>query len=202
MKLFTPEAVAALDAGTFERRQLIWVEMPGEPVGFWDDAYDAVIDRRTYLATYGGMRMTPFSSGSDFGVRNLTITLAGLDARTQQRVLDQPYHQRPIYALEALILPETQQIIDLTQWFGGIINRIPRRERLGGTSVLDVQCEGYGRDLSRSGARTRSDADQRQLDPLDRFFDQVVPANNVPMIWGRQEQPQKPKSSSWLDKIF
>lgn len=201
MKLFTPAAVAALEAGTFARRQLIWVEMPDEPVGFWGDAYDAVIEGRTYLATYGAIRMTPFSSGSDFGVRNLTITLPGLDVRVQQRVLDQPYHQRPIYATEALISPETQQILDLTQWFGGIIDRIPRRERLGGTSVLDVQCEGYGRDLSRSGARTRSDADQRQLDSSDRFFDQVVPANNVPLIWGRQEQP-KQKSSSWLDKIF
>lgn len=207
MKLHTPDAVAALEAGNFARRTLVWVEMPAEDVGFWDDAYDAVIDERTYLATYGGMQIVPLATAADLGVRNLTITLSGLDARVAAEVLSQPYSQRPIYVSRALIVPHTQQLVDVTQWFAGFIDTIRQREKLGGTSVLEVSCEGIGRELGRSGARTRSDSDQRQLDADDGFFKHAVAASNVPLQWGRVEsQPVKPPKqggfAGWIDHVF
>ena len=206
MKLFSGTAQAALAAGHFARRPLVWIEMPEESVGFWDDAYDAEIDDRLYFATYGGWQVTPLASAADLGVRNVSITMSGLDAGVAAEVLSQPYHQRPIYLSRVLISPETLQVLDLTQWFAGFIDQIVRREKLGGLSLLEVRCEGIGRELARSGARTRSDADQRQLDADDGFFEHAVAAGNVPLQWGpHQNAAPKVKPSGiagLLDKIF
>jgi len=201
MKSYSAGAIELLESGIFVRRNLIWVEMDDDPVGFWDDAYDAEIEERTYLGVYDAMQITPLGSAADLGMRSVSVTINGLDGRVQSQVLDQPYHQRPIFISRALISPETQQVIEIDQWFAGFIDKIKRREKLGGTSVLEVLCEGIGREFNRSGARTRSDADHKQLSPGDPFFEHVVAANNVPLQWG-QVQNAKQKSSSWLDKIF
>ena len=202
MKPYSGAALALLASGVFVRRQLIWVEMPSENVGFWDDAYDAVIEGRTYLATYGAIQISPRTSAADLGARDLTLAVNALEGAIIAPVLAEAYHQRPIFVSEALISPETQQVISLDQWFAGWINQIPRKERLNGEARLEVQCAGIGREFSRSGARTRSDADQRQLDSNDAFFNQVVAANNVPQQWGRTTAKKPGGIAGFLDKIF
>lgn len=199
MKDYSPAAIEALESGSFAERKLIWVEMPDAPVGFWNDAYDAEIEERVYLATYGGIQFGPRATAADLGMQTQSLFISGLDAQVASQVLAAPYRKRQIFLSDVTINPETQQVIDLTQWFAGRIDQIVRRERLNGAAILEVRCTGIAHELNRTMLRTRSDPDHRQLASDDPFYAEVVSSNNTPLQWGRVKTA-KPKS--WIDKIF
>lgn len=193
MRILSPSALAALDAGRFAVRSLIVVDMPTELVGFWDDCYDATIEGQLYLATNGGFSVSGISSGADLAARNVDITISGLDSNAATRIEAAGWHQRPITLSLALMAIDTPQTLYVNQWFAGFLDQLIRRERAGDKSTLVFRCESLSRELGRKGTRRRSDADQRQLGGADDgFFKHTVAASTLPVEWGRrQTQPQK-----------
>lgn len=208
MRILTSQALAALDSGRFTLRSFLTIDMPGGVVGFWDDAYDIEISGQTYLATNGGFRISPVPSAGDLGVRSVDVVFSGLDGNVASQVEGEDWHQRAVTISLAIVTIDDPQIISLSQWFTGFADFMSRREQVGGTSDLVFRCEGIGRELARRGARTRSDSDQRQIDPDDGFFKHVVSSSNTPLQWGRakpQEPPARAKPSGLmglLDRIF
>lgn len=189
MRILSSQALAALDSGRFASRTGFAVDMPTGTVAFWDDAYDLGYGGTTYLAAPGGFTVNPFPSAADLGVRSLDITMSGLDPDLVSAILDQPYHQRPITVTRFVMATDVPQVIHASQWFAGFIDVMPWRERPGGASELIARCEDIGRELGRKGARLRADADQRQIDATDAFFEHVVNSVNADLVWGRSATP-------------
>lgn len=191
MRILTSQALTALDAGRFIKRNLVLVEMPTERVGIWDDAYSVSYGGDTYGGAAGRFTISAYSSAFDGGARNVDVTLSGLDTEIATRIEGQPYHQRPITCMLAIMAVDAPQIIHVSTWFTGFIDQLVRKEKGGGASTITLKCEGIAREMQRSGGRTRSDADQRLIDPTDGFLKHTANAVSTEIRWGQsvtQEQ--------------
>lgn len=191
MRILHPSAVAALESGRFARRHLLAVDMPDGVVGFWDDVYDITIESQLYRGAAGRFTLSPVHSIADQSVRNLDVTFSGLDTEVANLIEAEPWHQRAVTVRIAIMAVDAPQTLYVMGWFTGFVDQMIRRERVGGTAELVFRCEPIARELGRRGARTRSDADQRQLDPDDGFFKHAVNSSNVPIEWGRRPPPKQ-----------
>jgi hypothetical protein len=77
-------------------------------------------------------------------------------------------------------------VITALQWWQGFIDLIEHQQTVGGEYVLDARLEPMSLDHSRTGWRMRSDADQKLIDPADRFFEHaaITATQNIP--YGRE----------------
>ena len=198
MKNLDGATLAALDSGRYAVRALALFDLPSGRFGIFDDQYDLSWGGDTYVGAAGRFTMSIPPGASDMSIRGLTITMSALDTTALNWVQSQEYHQRPMFAALAFIATETPQIVAVRRWFTGFIDQALWQERIDGQARLIVKCESHSRELDRSGARTRSDADQRALDPDDGFFKHTVGAIATDVTWG-QNPPQEaaPKKKWW-----
>ncbi len=201
MRTISAAALLALQAGRYSRRALVLFETPGGNAGFWDDGYDIVYGGNTYFALGGAMAITSFASGADFASRSVDVTISGIDPLVAGAVEAEQWHQRPVTVFEAIMAVDSPQILNIDPWFAGFVDQMIRTERIGGTSNLVAKCESIAREFGRKGARTRSDADQRQIDPADGFFKHAASTGNTPINWGTSQPPQQTPRSIF-DKLF
>lgn len=156
--------------------------------GFWDGAYDISWGGATYHALGGNLQVSTFASGSDFAARAIDITFSGLDSSIATEVEGADWHQTPVTIYEAIIDVDSPQILNVDPWFTGFLDTLPRKETVGGSATLIARCESIARELGRKGARTRADADQRDLDPDDGFYKHAAVAGNTSILWGVRPQ--------------
>lgn len=204
MRVISSDALAALDSGRFAVRCLLKVVIPGEdPFCIWDDLGTLSFDGDLYEGKAGRFTLEPSVSGQDLTIRNLDVTLSVLDSEVAALIDAQPWHQAPILIQRAIIATEAPAILHVVPEFSGALDQMFWREQADGATTLVFRCESASRELSRSGVRTRSDADQRERDANDGFFKFAASAVNTTIDWGRT--PEKPKKSGvaalW-DKIF
>lgn len=192
MRTINAAALAAVATGRFHKRNAIRFDMPGGAVGFWDDAYEINNASVTYFGLGGAMSITVLGSGADFASRSVDVTISGLDPLVISRVEAQPWHQQPVTIYQVVVPVDTPQLVYFDVWFVGFLDNLKRREQLGGTAQLIGSVESIAREFGRRGARTRSDADQRQIDADDGFYKHAAVAGNTSINWGvRPEQPQQ-----------
>lgn len=198
MRSLDAPTLAALDAGHFAVRAMVLFDLPGGRFGMFDDQFDVAWDGDTYTGAAGRFRLDLPAGASDMSVRNLTVTISSLDSAALAWVQSQEYHQRPMFAALAFLATETPQIVAVKRWFVGYVDQVRWQERLNGEGRLVVSCESTSRELDRSGARTRSDADQRAMDPDDMFFEHTVGAIATDVEWGtRIPAPAAPRRRWW-----
>lgn len=185
----------ALASGQFAKRAMVEFTAGGAKFGFWDDGYDISYGGTTYTALGGAMRISPYVSSTDLTVHNVDLVISGLDPTIATQVLAANWHQTPVTIYEAIIAIDAPQILNIDAWFAGTLDQIIRTEEIGGLSKLTAKCEPITREFSRAGARTRADADHRQIEPTDGFFKHAGVVGNTPINWGvAPEQPQQQRS--------
>jgi len=199
MRTISPAGQAALASGRFGRRVLVAFDMPSGVFGLWDDIYDITYDGVIYGRAAGAIRVGAFGSGGDNVARAVTVELSGLSPVILAQVEGVAWHQRPITIREA-ILDADGQIAHVEPMFAGFIDQLPRRDTPPvpggkGLSVLQAVCESIQRELPRRGARTRSDADQRQIDAADGFLRHQAASANAELFWGRLNTSTAAKTS-------
>jgi hypothetical protein len=198
MKALDSATLAALDAGRFAVRAMALFDLPSGRYGLFDDQYDVAWAGDTYVGAAGRFTLQLPPGASDLSIRPLTLTLSSLDSAALAWVQSQEYHQRPMFAALAFLATDTPQIVAVKRWYTGYVDKVTWQERLNGEGRLVVTCESASRELDLSGARTRSDADQRALDPADRFFAHTVGAISTEVGWGTNiPQPPAPKRKWW-----
>lgn len=196
MKTLASDALTALDAGRFGVRALCLFDLPSGRWGIFDDQYDLSYDGDTYIGASGRFQLQLPPGAADLSVRGLTVTLSALDSAALAWVQDQSYRQRPMFASVA-ILGTDGTILAVQRWFTGFVDTVLWQERIDGQARLVIRCESASRELDRSGARTRSDADQRALDPDDGFFKHTVGSISTEYQWGQMVQKSEPKKHWW-----
>ena len=198
MKSLDGATLAALAAGNYGVRGLVLFDLPSGRWGAFDDAYNLSYDGDTYVGAAGRFTLQIPPGAADLSVRGLTVTFSGIDSAALAWVQDQSYHQRPMFAALAFIATSTPQVVAVKRWFTGFVDQVIWQERIDGQARIIVRCESASRELDRSGARTRSDADQRAMDPDDGFFKHTISAIAVDVEWGsNMPQPPAPKKKWW-----
>lgn len=184
MRVLSNDALDALDSGRFRVRCLLYVDMPDNDFAIWDDLGSITVAGITYAGAPGRFTVAQTTSSSDLSTRGCDVVLSGLDTAAANDVESEAWHQRPILISRAVLAESAPQIVHVLPVFAGFLDQLVRKEAGGGQSVLTFKCEASARELSRKGARTRSDADQRKRDATDGFFKHVVSTVNTPISWG------------------
>lgn len=206
MRIFSPAALAALESGRFTTRSFVKIAPAGEvPLCFWDDIGAYSYGGNTYEGKAGRFTIEATVSASDLGAHGVAIEFSAVDTDAIAMIDGVAWHQCPVLIYRAVIAIDTPQTLQIEPEFSGFLDTIVWNERGGGTASLVLNCESASRELSRSGARTSADADQRQRDPDDGIFSFTASAVNTSIDWGRspeQGQPRKAGIAAIWDKIF
>ena len=206
MRILSADALEALDSGRFAVRSLLKVSLltsPADPFCIWDDLGTLEVDGDIYEGKAGRFTLEASVSTQDLTIRSLDITLSSLDSEVAALIDAQPWHQAPVLIQRAIIATELPAVLHVHPEFAGALDQMFWREGADGTAELVFRCESASRELSRTGVRTRSDADQRQRDSLDGFYTFASTAINTTIDWGRTpEKPKKGGLSGLIDKIF
>lgn len=184
MRIVSQAVLDLLDSGIFGRRTLIRFDMPSGPVGYWDDAYSFPLSGLGYQPAPGGFKVPAMSNSTGLVVHRQEIIFNNLDPRVAAQVEHEHYQGRAAFIHVAMVDPATQAIVDVVPWFAGKIDQAPVREKVGGDSTLTAKLVSNNWELNRKGTRTRSDTDQRQIDPTDGLFKSSASAVSEPIYWG------------------
>lgn len=208
MRIISSGGQAALDRGRCDSRALLKLMPSGsDPLCLWDDRGPISYNGDVYLGRPGRFTCSPITSSGDYSVRNMDVTLSGIDATAIGMVESSLWHQRPILLYRAIISVDAPQILNISPEFAGFMDTLEWGEVVNGVTSLVLHCESSSREYSRTGARTASDADQRERDPNDGILRYAQSAVSTTVEWGTSPQaPPKQKQSSgllgFLDKIF
>ena len=184
-------------------RCLLRVEMPDDEVfAIWDDIGDIVVSGVTYAGKANRFTVQPAPASYDAAARPAIVTLSGLDEAAVALIDASPWHQRPIVIERAIIATESPAVLHLATEFSGRLDKMLQREKVGESYQLQFHCESAAIENTRSGGRTRSDADQRTRDPDDGFFSFAASAVTTTIDWGRNPQVPQQTSRGGIGRLF
>lgn len=208
MRIISATAQTALDSGRYGVRCLVKISPSGSaPLCFWDDVGSILADGDTYVGAAGRFTIEASVTTADMSSRGLDITFSGLDSAVIAMIDGVIWHQRPVLVQRAIIGVDVPQVLHLMPEFSGFLDKVTWSEAAAGRpSTLVLSCESATREMSRSGSRTASDADQRERDSADGFFAFTASSVNTSIDWGQIQDPapakQKGGLSGLLDRIF
>lgn len=183
MKVISPAALAALEAGTAIVTGA--VEIDCDPVvRIWGGYRNLTFDGRTFqpVGDRGLVQVTGGALGD--AAQNIELVLSGIDPETLA-LLDASEVRGASAILWRLIFDQTgTSLLGFNVWARGRLDTLPREEEIGGTAKITARLETAARGLGRRGGRMRSDADQRLIDPADGFFKNVSYAGEKTLYWG------------------
>lgn len=183
MKNITPAALAALQAGTAIVSGA--VEIASDPVvRIWGGWAPITFDGRTFdpIGDRGLVQVAGGALGD--AAQSITLTLSGIEAPTLA-LLDASEIKGAPAVLWRLIFDQTgNTLLGFNVWARGRLDTLTTEEEIGGTAAITAQLETAAKGLGRSGARMRSDADQRLINPSDGFFKNVSFAGEKTLYWG------------------
>lgn len=183
MKVLAPAALTALEEGTAIVAGA--VEITCDPiVRVWSGWHELTFDGRTFDPV--GDRGLVQVSGGALGdaAQNITLTLSGIDPETLALLDAADLSGAPAVLWRLIFDQSGNTLLDFHVWARGRLDTIERDEEIGGTAAITAQLETAAKGLGRRGARMRSDADQRLVDPADGFFKNISFAGEKTLYWG------------------
>lgn len=146
------------------------------------------IESEEFIGVGSRALIIPTASRIGGSADGYTITLSGLDPRVADTIENEDYHQTPVTIWKLVFNATGRVLLDVMVDCRGRLNFVKQREKVGGMAALDFMVEGPRRDLSRAGARVRSDADQRVLGGAqDDSLAQISVAPRKTLRWGQHE---------------
>lgn len=183
MKVIAPEALAALEAGTAIVTGAVAIACT-PPVRVWGGLHEITLGGETFLPV--GDRGLVQVAGGALGdaAQNITLTLSGIDPETAALLDSTGLGGAPAVLWRLIFNQAGNTLLSGDIWARGRLDTILREEEIGGTARITAQIETAAKGLGRRGARMRSDADQRLIDPADGFFKNVSYAAEKTLYWG------------------
>lgn len=178
---------------------------------FCDDVEDMYNGANTYIGASSLAELSEIRSGQDLSAEGVTMTIDG-NKFTQagvtdpgailRQMLDEMHHQRRVDWAFGFAYTYSQEINLTIPAYAGKINsaRLVDEDvdlRPDGQPVqakLVVVIDALASRYQRATFRTRSDADQREIDPDDAFFSFTTDALNTEksIYWGKKSPVGSP----------
>jgi hypothetical protein len=183
MKTLSPAALAALDAGEAIVTGAVEI-LCTPPVRVWGGPHEITLGGQTFLPV--GDRGLVQVAGGALGdaAQNITLTLSGIDPETAALLDATGLGSAPAVLWRLIFDQAGITLLDAQVWQRGRLDTILREEEIGAAAAIRAQIESPAKGLGRRGARMRSDADQRLIDPADGFFKNVSYAGEKTLYWG------------------
>ena len=183
MKILAQAALDALDRG--EAMVAGAVEIAGAPVIRVWSGYGPLIFAGRPFDPIGDRGLVQVAGGALGGAAQaITLGLSGIEPEVLALLDAEEVSGAPAILWRLIFDQAGSTLLDYHVWARGRLDTLEREEEVGGTATLTVQLETAARGLGRRGARLRSDADQRLIDPLDGFFKHTAYAAEKTLYWG------------------
>lgn len=183
MKTIAPEALAVLDDGTAIVVGAVEI-LCSPPIRIWGgngpitlggNVFDPVGDRSLVKVMGGAL------GGAAQGI---TLSLSGVDPEIIEIDDSDEVAGAPAALWRLIFKGDGITLLDAQIWQRGRLDQLVREDDIGGTATFSAMLETAARGLGRSGARIRSDADQRLIKANDGFFKNTAYAGEKNLYWG------------------
>jgi hypothetical protein len=183
MKTLSPAALAALEAGDAIVTGAVEIACD-PPVRIWGGWHPITFDGRSFdpIGDRGLVQVAGGALGD--AAQNITLTLSGIDPETMALLEAAEVAGAPGVLWRLIFDQSGNTLLDFDVWARGQLDTLDRDDEIGGTATISAQLETAAKGLGRRGARMRSDADQRLIDPSDGFFKNVSYAGEKTLYWG------------------
>jgi hypothetical protein len=193
-----PSVLAQIAKGAYASTHLLLFDLVEGLFGFWGGYGPITVNSIPYVGAGSLIEISQINLGSDLAASPLTITLRALpETALSTDVLasidNYGYKNRPAHLSLAYFDPVAGVIVTAIQWWQGYIDTITHSQTVGGNYTLSANLEPLSLDHSRIGYRMRSDADQKRIDPADRFFEFAAVTATQKLPYGRKEDGAAPQ---------
>lgn len=190
MRAFDATTLALLDSGRMATRGLLLFDFPSGLYGFWDDVYPLTYSGVTYVGAGQMIAMDEIDASGDLSSSSITLKLTAIpDTDLSPDVLAsieaEQYHQRPVTLSEAYINLDTRALVSVQRVYRGYVDQMIHDYTSGGEATLTCIVQGRGRDNTRKGHRTCSDADQMRIAANDGGMRHAAVAGTQDINWGK-----------------
>lgn len=183
MKVLAPEALAALERGDAIVSGAVEISCD-PPVRVWGGYHELPLDGQTFLPI--GDRGLAQVAGGALGdaAQNIALSLSGIESANVALLEAAGIAGAPSVLWRLIFNSAGNTLLDYHVWARGRIDTLLTDEEIGGEAAIRAQMETAAKGLGRRGARMRSDADQRMIDPADGFFKNVSYAGEKTLYFG------------------
>lgn len=156
----------------------------GDPIRVWGGHAPLEIDGELYQPI-GDRGLAQQTAGAIGGfAQGLTLSLSGIEPHVLD-LLDGDEIKGASAVLRRLIFAsDGKTLLDAQVFDRGRVDTVESDEVIGGTATVNVAVETAARGLGSSGARQRSDSDQRLINPNDGYFKNTAFAGEKMLYWG------------------
>jgi hypothetical protein len=126
-------------------------------------------------------------NGSAIGgvAQGMTLSLSGIEPDVLAMLDDADQFKGASVVVYRLIFDNSgKNLLDAHVFDRGRLDTIQTDETIGSTATISCAVESAARSLGRSGARMRSDSDQRLISSSDGYFKGVAYAGQKELYWG------------------
>jgi hypothetical protein len=194
-RVISSELLSRLRAGRIVKSDIILFDFPSGLYGFHSGQGKFTYNAVDYVGAGSLFAIDAIGGGTDGSAIPLNIRLNadaqnGLTMTVLAQVENEQYRGRPVTIARAYFDAITYELVSVEPIYRGYIDTIDHVESGGddgspGEAYLEAHVESRALDLGRSGWRRRSDADQRQLDPLDGSLRYLQATATAEIWWGR-----------------
>lgn len=183
MKTIDPTAMAAIEAGTAIVTGAVEI-LCDPPVRVWGGHGPLTLDGNDYVGV-GDRGIAQQTAGAVGGVaQGMTLTLSGIDPKALELLEADELRGAPVVTQRLIFKSDGKTLLDAQVFDRGRIDTVESDETIGGRAAIKVAVESAARGLGRSGARMRSDSDQRLINPADGYFRNTSFAGEKMLYWG------------------
>lgn len=155
-----------------------------DPIRVWGGHGPITIDGEEYLGL-GHRGLAQQTAGAIGGIaQGMTLSLSGIDPELLA-LLDAEEIKGGSGVIRRLIFAsDGKTLLDAHVFDRGRADTVDTDEVIGGEASIRIGVESAARGLGRSGARQRSDSDQRLINPSDGYFKNAAYAGEKMLYWG------------------
>lgn len=182
--------LAQIEQGAYPHNWLLLFDLPSGLYGFHLGHGPLEVNGQLYVGAGSLIGIEAIGAGIDLAASPLRVTLravpeSALTPDVLATVDNEAYKNRPVTLSLAYFNRATGAVANVYRWWSGYVDTIQHNEQIGGEYVLTATLEPRSLDHSRRGFRMRSDADQKLLDPTDRFFEHAATTPSEELPYGR-----------------
>jgi hypothetical protein len=170
--------------------ELLLFDLPSGLHGFWPGHGPLPVDGVSYVGAGSLIKIEPSVQGLDFAATPLRVTLRAvpdseLSPDKLATIEDEQYKGRPSSYSLAYFERATGALITVERLWQGYIDFLSHEGTVAADYVLVGNLEPRSLDHSRRGFRVRGDADQKLIDPDDKFYEHAATVTKENLPYGR-----------------
>jgi hypothetical protein len=192
--------VTGLNAGTLAAANALIINLPSGDYGFWTGTGNLTVNGIDCVGSGSLLEVISFAGNLGIDATQIKVRLRAIpDTDLTPDILAtieaEAYKNAPVSIYLLVFTPQTGALLRSYRQWRGFIDTITHEATVHGEYALLANLESKALDHARAGVRSRTDADQRLLDPNDGGLKNVAVVGEQTIFFGRKTPASARKSA-------